>query len=112
LAFAAWWLANKGENRTTPSNEAIGKALVAMADPKIAIGGEELRDTRRRYHVGLVLNDEGLAFHAAGYEVPDLRGKTANATDPKGQVNSSIPPQWLEKEVIKTMRKRHHDGLA
>ena len=38
LAFAAWWLANKGENRTTPSNEAIGKALAAMVDPKIAIG--------------------------------------------------------------------------
>jgi len=54
LAFASWWLANKGENRTTPSNEAIGKALVAMADPMIAIGGEELRDTRRRYHAGLV----------------------------------------------------------
>lgn len=52
------------------------------------------------------MNDEGLAFHAAGYEMPDLRGKTANATDPKGQVNSPIPPQWLEKESIKTMRKR------
>jgi putative DNA primase/helicase len=107
LAFAAWWLENKGENRTPPSNEAIGKALVAMADPKIAIGGEELRDTRRRYHAGLVLNEEGLAFHRAGWESRDLTGKTANATDPKSQINGAIPPQWLEKQSIKTMRKRH-----
>jgi hypothetical protein len=67
LAFAAWWLENKGENRTPPSNEAIGKALAAMADPKIALGGEELRDTRRRYHAGIVLNEEGLAYHGAGW---------------------------------------------
>jgi P4 family phage/plasmid primase-like protien len=111
LAFAAWWLENKGENRTPPSNEAIGKALVAMADPKIALGGEELRDTRRRYHAGLVLNEEGLAFHRAGRDNRELVGKTANATEPEGLVNSPIPPQWLEKQSIITMRKRHNDGL-
>ena len=31
-AFAAWWKQNKGEDRSRPSNEMIGKALKAMAD--------------------------------------------------------------------------------
>src|SRR5229473_730885 len=106
LAFSAWWLANKGENRTPPSNESIGKALKAMADPKIALGGEELRDTKRRYHAGIALNEEGLAFHQAGYESRDLQGKVANATEPRGIINSPMPPQWLEKQSIKAMRKQ------
>jgi hypothetical protein len=106
LAFAAWWLQNKGENRTPPSNEAIGKALAAMADPMIAIGGEELRDTKRRYYAGLVLNEEGLEFHRAGWESHDLTGKTANATPPNETVNSLMSPQWLQKPSIKTMKER------
>jgi phage/plasmid-associated DNA primase len=106
LAFSAWWLANKGENRQPPSNESIGKALKAMADQKIALGGEELRDTKRRYHAGIVLNEEGLSYHQSGYESRDLQGKTPNATDPTGTINSLMPPQWLEKQSIKTMRER------
>ncbi|MDE3246939.1 MAG: hypothetical protein KGN80_12700, partial [Acidobacteriota bacterium] len=104
LAFAAWWLANKGENRQPPSNESIGKNLLAMADPLIAISNKELRDTTRRYYGGIALNEEGLAFHRAGYELNDLQGKTANATDPRGQINSMIPDSWGSKPSIAAMR--------
>ena len=91
------------------SNETIGKALLATSDSKIAIG-EDLRDGKRRYHAGIVLNEEGLAFHQSGYENRDLQGKTANATEPRGTINSVMPPQWLEKQSIKAMRKAC-DGL-
>jgi hypothetical protein len=106
LAFGAWWLANKGENRQVPSNESIGKNLLAMADSMIAINHKELRDTTRRYYAGIALNEEGLSFHNAGSELAELRGKTANATDPKGMVNSLIPDSWGSKPSIIAMRKR------
>jgi putative DNA primase/helicase len=112
LAFAQWWLENKGENRMPPSNEAIGKAMVAMADPRIALGGEELRDKRRRYHCGIVLNEAGLIFHQAGYENRELAGKTATATDPKGDVNSLMPAHWREKSIVKAARDRQRTERA
>jgi hypothetical protein len=65
-----------------------------------------LRDGTRRYHAGIILNEEGLSFHRAGYDLHELQGKTANATEPTGIVNSLMPPQWLEKPVIIAMRDR------
>jgi hypothetical protein len=111
LAFAAWWKQNKGEDRNAPSNEAVGKALISMADPMIGINSKELRDMHRRYYVGIVLNEEGLAFHAAGHEQNDLQGKTANTTDPKGQVNSAIPYDWQKKGAVHAMRVRQRRGM-
>jgi P4 family phage/plasmid primase-like protien len=106
LAFAAWFLENKGENRSVPSNEAIGKALVAMSDGRIAINPRELRDNRRRYYGGLVLNELGEAFHRAGFNNRDLQGKVANATAPDGVVNESMSEEWLAKPSIITMIER------
>jgi len=112
LAFADWWLQNKGENRGVPSNDSIGKSLTAMADPMIAVSSTELRDARRRYYCGIVLNETGLAHHKAGYESRILEGKTANTTDPKGQVNTQISTEWLQKGVIKGMQHRQLRGVS
>jgi hypothetical protein len=111
LAFATWWRQNKGEDRNCPSNETVGKALISMADPMIAINPKELRDMHRRYYAGIVLNEEGLAFHRAGHEMHDLQGKTANTTDPKGQVNSAIPAEWLKKPSVRLMHDRQLKGM-
>ncbi len=112
LAFAAWFLQNKGENRSVPSNEIIGKAMQAMADPHIAMGGEELRDNTRRYYGGIILNDAGISFHEAGSDNQDLKGKTANTTEPNKAVNQPLPPQWLDKPRIKAMRERQISDAA
>jgi P4 family phage/plasmid primase-like protien len=109
LAFSAWWLAEKGENRQTPSNESISKALKAMADPLIAMG-DDLRDGKRRYYGGLILNEEGLNYHQAGYEARDLEGKTVNATAPADIVNSNMPPSWGDKPAISAIRIRTVTG--
>ena len=109
LAFSAWWLAEKGENRQTPSNESISKALKAMAHPLIAMG-DDLRDGKRRYYGGLILNEEGLNYHQAGYEARDLQGKTVNATDPDDIVNSNMPSPWGDKPAIQAIRIRTVTG--
>jgi P4 family phage/plasmid primase-like protien len=109
LAFSAWWLAEKGENRQTPSNESISKALKAMAHPLIAMG-DDLRDGKRRYYGGLILNEEGLNYHHAGYESSDLQGKTVNATVPVDIVNSNMPSSWGEKTAIQAIRIRTVTG--
>src|SRR5216683_7733587 len=106
LAFAAWWQATKGEDRSVPSGESVGRAVVAMSDPKIAIDRKALRDTKRRYYAGIILNAEGLSFHQAGYESRDLQGKTANATAPNEKVNERMSEEWLKKPAIQEMRKR------
>jgi P4 family phage/plasmid primase-like protien len=106
LAFAAWWKANKSDSSGTPSGESIGKALQAMSDQNIAIDRKALRDTKRRYYAGIMLNEEGLAFHRAGHDLHELRGKTANATAPTDQVNQLMTEEWLKKPVIIAMRER------
>jgi P4 family phage/plasmid primase-like protien len=106
LAFAAWFLENKGEDRRVPSNDVIGKALLAMADAKIAINRNELKDTHRRYYAGIKLNYSGLAFHKAGFINQNLVGKTSSASVPGPDVNDPIPGNWDTKPSIVEMRKR------
>jgi hypothetical protein len=101
LAFASWFKQNRGEDRNVPSNESISKALISMADPMIAINSKELRDKKRRYYAGIALNEEGLAFHMAGYESRELDGKVANTTE---QVNSIMPQDWLAKPSVIAMK--------
>jgi P4 family phage/plasmid primase-like protien len=110
LAFAAWWLENKGEDRRVPSNDVISKALLAMSDAKIAIDGE-LRDKHRRYYCGIVMNEAGLRFHQQGHTNRNLDGKTASATTLSEEVNDDIPESWLKKPSIKTMRQRQNPGV-
>ena len=105
LAFSAWWQAEKGETYSPPSNEVIGKAVAAMADPLIATG-RELRDKFNRYYVGIVLNDVGLSYHDAGADSRHLEAKKANTTDANGQVNKLITASLLTKPEVIAMRGR------
>jgi P4 family phage/plasmid primase-like protien len=106
LAFAAWWLENKGEDRRVPSNDVIGKALLAMSDAKIAIDRNELKDMHRRYYCGLILNYAGLDFHKAGFINRNLEGKASSASVPGPSVNDPIPETWNKKPAIVEMKRR------
>jgi hypothetical protein len=103
-AFAVWWLEHKGEDRRLPSNEAIGKSLSAMSDPRIAINPEELRDKRRRYYAGIVLNEQGLEYWKRAVEASVFEGKTTNTTARDGIVNDAIPDTWAAKKSVIAMR--------
>jgi P4 family phage/plasmid primase-like protien len=105
LAFSSWWQQNRGETYSPPSNEVIGKNVVAMADPLIAVG-RELRDNRCRYYGGLVLNAVGESYHAAGAASSHLEAKKANTTGYDGQVNKAIPAGWATKPEVIAMRRK------
>ncbi|MDF9792225.1 UNVERIFIED_ORG: hypothetical protein M2438_002683 [Methylobacterium sp. SuP10 SLI 274] len=79
-AFAVWWLENKGEDRRTPSNEAISKAVIALADRRLASHPKEMRDERRRYYGGIILNRRGVDLWKRAYEAKLFEGKLASTT--------------------------------
>jgi phage/plasmid-associated DNA primase len=111
LAFASWWQQENGENRSAPSNGTVGKALLAMADRRVAIDRKELRDTRQRYYAGIVLNTEGLAHHRAGSVSRMFEGKSAITTAPDGQVNTLMPSEWDTKPAVIAMRTAQTQAL-
>ncbi|WP_456659568.1 hypothetical protein [Bradyrhizobium sp. JR3.5] len=108
LAHSAWWLDLKGEDRRLPSNEAVGKALKSIGDPRIGIHRAELRESGNRYYCGVVLNQLGLQFHKTAYQSALFEGKTARATDPSQEVNSLIPASWDDRPSIVAMREQHN----
>lgn len=107
LAFSSWWLEEKGEDRRLPTNEAIGKHLKAMGDPRIGIDRKEMRDGIRRYYCGIALNEAGLRYHKTAYESRLFESKVATATAPEEGVNSLIPMSWDDRSSIIKMRAGH-----
>jgi hypothetical protein len=105
-SFSVWWLENKGEDRRMPSNEAIGKALMAMSEPRIAIHAKELRDDKRRYYAGIKLNEQGVGYHKRAWDAKAFEGKIASTTSADGQVNSVIPEGWATRPSVIAMRLR------
>jgi hypothetical protein len=110
-AFSVYWTENKGEDRRTPSNESIGKALVAFADPRIGVDGKDLRDNKRRYYAGVHLNSIGLEYWKAAAEDDLAGGKTARISDSQGHVNQLLLPRWSELPVILKL-KRHAQSIG
>jgi phage/plasmid-associated DNA primase len=111
LAHSAWWMELKGEDRRLPTNEAIGKALKAMGDPRIGMNRKEMRDGANRYYCGIALNKSGLRYHKAAFESKLFEGKIATATAPDREVNSLIPPSWDDRPSITSMRNGHNEGV-
>ena len=103
-AFAVWYVEHKGEDRRIPSNEAIGKAIAALSDSRIAINPTELRDNRRRYYAGIALNERGIELWKRALQSKIFEGKTISTTSATGSVNDSIPTSWLTKPSIVAMR--------
>jgi len=107
-AFSAWYLEQKGEDRKLPSNEAIGKALKAMGDRRIALDRQELRLNSRRYYAGFMLNGAGLDYWKRAVESRLFEGKTVTTTMPDRAANIVIPETWNTKKSIVAMRERSY----
>ena len=103
-AFSVWWLESKGEDRRLPSNEAIGKAVVALGDLRIAHHSKELRDNTRRYYAGIRLTESGVKFWQRAVEGKLFEGKTASTTTTGGEVNTFIPEAWGQRNSVRMMR--------
>lgn len=111
-AFSVWWLENKGEDRRLPSNDAIGKAMLALSEPRVAINQKELRDKNRRYYAGIMLNEEGEMFWRRAVEAKTFEGKTASTTSADKDVNTVIPEEWAGKKSVFAMRVRQGVGMG
>jgi phage/plasmid-associated DNA primase len=107
VAVTAWFAENKGENRAHPSNDSIGRALVALHDPRIATDRQELRDNSNRYVIGLRLNQLGLDYHERGITADLFEGKTVLTTTAGNSPNRSIPASWVVKPMVVAMRAAH-----
>nr|WP_249815685.1 MULTISPECIES: DNA primase family protein [unclassified Bradyrhizobium] len=112
LAHSAWWMELKGEDRRLPSNEAIGKALRAIGDPRVCTHRDDMRDGTGRYYSGIALKKAGLAYHKIAYESRLFEGKVGKATDPQREVNSLIPATWDTRESVIKMREHHAERVT
>ena len=107
VAVSCWFAENKGENRSLPSNDSIGRALVALHDPRLVSDRYELRDNSARYLVGAKLNLHGLEYHERGTQADMFEGKTVQTTPGGGLVNKAIPAAWDTKPKVIAMRAAH-----
>jgi hypothetical protein len=108
-ALAVWWAENRGENRGTPSNDSIGRAMMALGDNRIAINRSELRENSRRFYAGMRFNDAGHDYWKRAVESNLFEGKTASTTSPQGEPCSYVPTSWDDKPSIKSMRRAHRE---
>src|SRR5258708_2648726 len=102
-AFSVWWMEHQGVHRSLPSNEAIGKAVVALADRRIA-ADSGLRHTHRRYYCGVKLNEDGLAFWRRARDATAFEGKVASVSAAEGDVNGWIPADWFARKSVQAMQ--------
>jgi P4 family phage/plasmid primase-like protien len=111
-AFASWWAQEKGTDRFIPSNEAIGKAVLALSLPRLAYHPSETRDMKRRYYCGVKLNAEGEAFWKRALQARAFENKLASTTIEGEAVNTAIPANWASRGCIQTMRMASAGGMT
>jgi hypothetical protein len=104
-ALAVHFSENK-EGTSPPSNDSIGRALVAHGDRRIGCDRNALRDNKRHYYAGIHLNDIGLDYWAAAVGEGLAKGKTARTSATLKDINRIIPASWSELSVV--LRIRNH----
>jgi P4 family phage/plasmid primase-like protien len=107
-AFTSWWGVEKG-GRNTPGGESIGRALRALADPRIAIDRTELRRNVTRYYAGIRFNDTGKKhwLDASTREAFNFEGFKGGMSTPDEGPDQDIPAEWSRKPVVLAMRVAH-----
>jgi hypothetical protein len=112
-AFTSWWGIEKG-GRNTPGNESIGRALKALAEPRIAINRVELRRTVTRYYAGIKFNEDGLKYwlDALNREAFNYEGFRGGMSTQDEGANRDIPAEWSRKPVVLAMRAAHVKSMT
>jgi hypothetical protein len=108
-ALAVHFSENK-EGATAPSNDSIGRAMVATGDRRIGIDRKALRDNKHHYYAGIHLNDIGSDYWQAAAGDGLARGKTARLSNTVAQVNRLIPASWSNLPVMQRL-KSHYKSL-
>jgi P4 family phage/plasmid primase-like protien len=85
-SFAMWWSGNRGEGRGTPSNDAVGRAVSALADPRI---GKRVSHNLRLYR-GIKLNEVGLDYWQGALGSDLAAGRLARLSSSRREVNRPV----------------------
>lgn len=86
-SFAMWWSGERGEDRRTPSNESIGRAVRALADPRVT----HVPRNSKRWLVGVKLSEVGLDYWDSISMARGAEGRTTRISSRRGDVNT---PWW------------------
>jgi D5 N terminal like len=105
-ALAVWWGEHKGENRYPPSNETIGRAMLALGDNRIGLDRNEFRDAVRRYYGGIHLNAMGLDYWEAASLRGLAKGKTVRTSPTRHDVNRFIPDSWKDRPAVARLARK------
>ncbi len=111
-AFSVWFVEQRGEDRKMPSNNQIGEAIGALGDKRIGTHKKELRDNKRRYYAGIMLNDAGLEYWQQASMSNMFDAKKTGLSSNETQVNALIPISWDAKPSIQVMRKAHEQAAG
>ena len=95
-----------------PSNNQIGEAIGALGDKRIGTHKKELRDNKRRYYAGIMLNDAGLEYWQQASMSNMFDAKKTGLSSNETQVNALIPISWDAKPSIQVMRKAHEQAAG
>jgi phage/plasmid-associated DNA primase len=112
-SFTSWWGVEKG-GRNTPGSESIGRALKALAEPRIAIDRVGLRRTVTRYYAGIKFNDDGMKYwlDALNREAFNYEGFKAGMSTQDEGPNRDIPAEWNRKSAVLAMRVAHMKSMT
>lgn len=91
-AFTAWWEENHGGN--TPTPQSFGRAVSAMADPRIMQG---VKYSNAKIVLGMRLSEEGMDFWTARSNSATMERSTLRISDRPDDVNVSPLPQSIRE---------------
>lgn len=109
-AFSIWWKENKGEERSVPSVDSLGRAITALYDKRLGNDSHELKYRNLRYFAGVRLNDTGMDLWMAYFNTSSVKGDSSRISGRFEDVNTKIPEEWASKSVIQTIRKEYKNG--
>jgi putative DNA primase/helicase len=100
-AFVEYWRESNG-SVVVPGSKTLGKAVAAMADPKIVTG---LRHNGIRMYVGIKLSDAGMDFWNAYANSAFASGSTARISERPEQVNRALPESMVGHPKVAQLQR-------
>jgi hypothetical protein len=113
LAYISWYQETKGEDHKVPSPDLLGRALSALADPRIAQDNAKFKEADGiRFYCGIVLNDVGAAHWQNGYDASSSQMGPYGKSKPVGRISTTlavargreIKKAWNDHPLIKQIR--------
>lgn len=102
-AFASYV---RDDMRSVPSAKTLGRWLKSMGDNRVGHDHKRTRSGNRKFYVGVRLNSHGLDHWSSRQGELAARGNyVPGASESADEVNSQIPSNWRDFDVVKRIKK-------